>query len=142
MSDKLTPLQQQLLDRADAIFDAVKNATEKAVDFAATQLPDIAIQYITFYRTVYTVQLAIGLILFIFGLYCIFRVGIFDSWKRGKDKWGYWADFRQGAMGMGVISTLVGFLITIFNFRDTVMVWFAPKIFLINTISELIKKVT
>lgn len=48
MTDKaqtLSPIQEELLKRADSIFDSIAKSVAQAKDFAVEQLPDIAIQY-------------------------------------------------------------------------------------------------
>lgn len=56
-ADKLSPLQQNLLDRADSIFAAIGNTVTKATDFATAEIPDIAYQYVAYGRVMATVIL-------------------------------------------------------------------------------------
>lgn len=48
MADKLSPIQEELLKRADSIFSSVATAVGQAKDIAVEQLPDIAYQYIAY----------------------------------------------------------------------------------------------
>jgi hypothetical protein len=58
----LSPMQNELLRRADSIFDSISNTVSKASDLAiqggkavAEQIPDIAFQYIAYGRVANTV---------------------------------------------------------------------------------------
>lgn len=62
---ELSPIQKELLDRADTIFKTIAEAASKAASFAAEQLPDIAIQYIAMER-VYLTSIIVGSILAFF----------------------------------------------------------------------------
>ena len=138
-NDQLTPLQQQLLDRADSIMDSMANTVEKASTFAAEQVPDIALQYVAFGRASLSAYMAISVIIFCVAFWMCIRVGVMNS--RGYPTDGYtWDERRIGATifggGMGVASLIVFFV----NLNNFIMVWVAPKIWLINEIARLVKR--
>lgn len=138
-NDQLTPLQQQLLDRADSIMDSIATTVNKASTFAAEQVPDIALQYVAFGRASISAYVAISVIVFCIAFWLCIRVGIMNS--RGYPADGYsWDDRRIGATlfggGMGVISIIAFFI----NLNNFIMVWVAPKIWLINEIARLVKR--
>ena len=139
VSDKLTPLQQALLDRADAIMDSMSAAVSKASSFAADQVPDIAIQYVAYGRASLTTYTVIAVILLITGFWLSVRVGIMNS--RGYPENSYnWDDRRTGGVVAGVPCSLLGIAVFLHNLSNLIMVWVAPKIWLINEISHLVKK--
>ena len=47
-AESLSPMQAELLKRADDIFKSIGEAVTKASDIAAEQIPDIAMQYVTY----------------------------------------------------------------------------------------------
>lgn len=139
VSDKLTPLQQALLDRADNIMDSIATTVNKASAFAADQVPDIALQYVAFGRASLTTYMIIALMLLIIGLWLAVRVAIMNSRQYPEDSYS-WDDRRTGAMISGLAMSVMGVAVFLHNLNNFIMVWVAPKIWLINEISHLVKK--
>jgi hypothetical protein len=137
----LSPMQQELLHRADAIFASVGKAVEKAGNFAAEQIPDIALQYVAFGRAIESSYMAIGVLLFLTGLYLLVRVAVMDSRKMGITGYDTWADGRVGAVVSSIPMIIVGFMTMMINIKAFFMVWFAPKVWLILELVHLIKAV-
>lgn len=139
VNDNLTPLQQALLDRADSIMDSISSTVDKASSFAAEQVPDIALQYVAYGRAALTTYVVMSLIGFTIALWLAVRVGIMNSRGYPVDRYS-WDDRRVGAtiagLGGGMISVMVFFI----NLNNFIMVWVAPKIWLINEIARLVKK--
>jgi hypothetical protein len=129
---KLSPMQEQLLQRADAIFSSISNTVAKATDFAGEQIPDIALQYVMFGRA-YTTAIVLGSIAFIIG-YMIFLY---------KNRTVINDDSTTGLLFIttifGAIGSLVASMMALFNFKEFVLVWAAPKIWLITEIVKLVK---
>lgn len=140
-NEKLSPLQQELLSRADSIFASIGTAVGKATDFASVQIPDIAIQYVAYGRVYATVLMVFALTTFIFGMWLAIGVAVMDYFKAGCGRYhGYiWADSRDAAMILGIPISIVGFLMILFNVSNFIMVWFAPKIWLITELVKLAK---
>jgi hypothetical protein len=139
VSDNLTPLQQALLDRADSIMDSMARTVEKASAFAADQVPDIALQYVAYGRASLTAYVVISLMLVALAFYMGVRIGLMNS--RGYPENSYsWDDRRTGAMMVGVPCAALGIGIFLHNLNSFIMVWVAPKIWLINEIAHLVKK--
>ena len=68
MNKDLSPLQQELLTRADNIFSSISDVVGKTTTFAAEQIPDIALQYVAYGRVISTMTVVVGLTLLIIGL--------------------------------------------------------------------------
>ena len=139
VNDQLSPLQQQLLDRADSIMNSIATTVDKASTFAAEQVPDIALQYVAFGRASLSAYMAIGVIVFCVAFWMCIRIGIMNS--RGYPTDGYtWDERRIGATlfggGLGAVSVAV----LLINLNNFIMVWVAPKIWLINEIARLVKR--
>lgn len=139
MGNKLSPLEQELLNRADAIFTYVGEAAEKAANFAGQQIPDIAIQYIA-YNRVY-LSLVVGIACFILFLqqflvlkYCRARDKYYKD-EGGYNDDGHWFAYFLSTLiiGLGSVTAILA------NMKELIMVWVAPKIFLIEHIVHLVK---
>ncbi len=117
-------LSQELLKRADSILDAVGKAASKAGEFASEQLPDIAMQYIAFGRTYETSMLALG----VAGI----AVTIWGTVKMCKNELAELSPIM--VFPLGIFTTLAGT-----HIKSTILVWAAPKIYLITSIAALLK---
>ena len=143
MNKDLSPLQQELLTRADTIFLSIGDVVGKASTFAAEQIPDIALQYVAYGRVISTMTVVVGLTLLIIGLWLIIRVAVQDCYKSNgeyENRRDMWSEVRTGAMLVGVMLAVVGFLVSAINMAKFVMVWFAPKIWLMIEIVHLVKR--
>lgn len=139
VSDKLTPLQQALLDRADSIMDSIATTVDKASTFAAEQVPDIALQYVAYGRASLTTYMILGVTLLAIGLWLAVRVAIMNSRNFPENTYN-WDDRRIGAMISGLVTTGIGLGVFLHNLNNFIMVWVAPKIWLINEIAHLVKR--
>lgn len=138
MSDKLSPMQEQLLGQASNILQSVTDTVSKAADFASAQVPDIALQYVTYGRASATaLEFFLLLCVLLFAYLCIF-VGMLNV-RKMKDTYSSWSTERFMATmagGAGLLFSTTFFMINLPNFF---MVWFAPKVWLIKEIVNLVK---
>lgn len=137
-TETLTPLQAELLSRADSIFDSIGKSVEKASTFASEQIPDIAMQYVAFGRASSSVFLAICFLMFIVGSWLLIRVAVMNS-RKYPESWAL-DDRRVGAALAGAPLMIVSFIAMIISLNSFLMVWFAPKVWLINELAHLVKK--
>lgn len=133
MNKDLTPLQQELFNRADSIVSAigqtlttVTDAAKQAGGYILEQLPDVAIQYITYGRASLTTFIALGLLLIITSFY------IFKRWSN---------ELEDIAILFSAIFFLSGGVIVAANIKEFLMVWFAPKVWLLIEIANLVKQI-
>jgi hypothetical protein len=143
----LSPIQNEVLKRADAILDSIGSAVSKASDLAmqggravAEQIPDVAFQYVAYGRVLATAYILLGIAFMTVGIWLARKYG-FMNVQKAKNTGAGWADSRIASIVVGVISTLVGFIITLVNLKSFVLVWFAPKVWLLLEIVELVKQV-
>lgn len=128
----ISPMQQELLDRADSIFSGISSAVSTAKDFAVEQLPDIAYQFVAFGRFYESAVFALGLILFSVGMYLVVQLVVRNKSNcRGGNEVGY--------VIAGGFTSLVGVFNIFDTFKSFAMVWFAPKIWLVVEIVKLVK---
>ena len=137
--ETLSPLQTELLSRADAIFASISTAVGKATDFAAVQIPDIAMQYVTFGRAYSSIVILVAIVILLIGLFLIVFVAIKNCYKIPSCYYGSWGDGRTSALIFGGGFVFVGFTLFAINMYDFLMVWFAPKIWLITELVKLAK---
>lgn len=145
----LSPMQEQLLAQASNILQAVSNSVGRATDFAvdvgtkagnfaAEQLPDIAYQYIAYGRTYETLFELIFLSLFVLGVWLAVFVGFSNRFKIA-DSYGDWGASRNTAIVAGTLLSVFTLVPLIGNLSNFVMVWVAPKVWLIREIVHLVK---
>lgn len=129
--ETLSPIQQELLSRADSIFASIGTAVGKATDFAAVQIPDIAIQYVAYGRAYSTITIIFSLVLLLLGLWLFVGICVMDC---TEDE-----NHRIGGFFVGMPLTVVGISLMAQHMSNFMMVWFAPKIWLITELVKLAK---
>lgn len=139
-AESLTPLQEELLRRADSIFDGISKTVNQAATFAGEQIPDIAYQYVAWGRGYLTAYVVIGAVILAIGMFLALRIGFFNSRKLKNDYSGDWHGARIVAVVLGSMVTAIGFIVVMHNLKELIMVWAAPKIWLINEIVMLVKR--
>lgn len=137
--ETLSPMQSELLNRADQIFSSIANSVAQAGSFVAEQVPDVALQYVAFGRAYQTALLVLGLSLFIFGIYMMVSWACFNKFNRPSDRDGAWGGSRVVMFIGSLFPMIIGFIIFFTNIKDTLLVWFAPKVWLILELAELAK---
>lgn len=125
-------MSEQLQNKAVEILTAMQTATEKAGSFAMEQLPDIAQSYIVYGRASTPLYMVLALL-------CFMCVGLLIKFtytrSKGKDfiteEWlGTWVlSLILLPVGTGLLAHL----------NDFLLVWFAPKVWLIKELATLLK---
>lgn len=145
--DGLSPMQREVLERVDSIFGAISNTVNKAGELTAKggevlseQLPDIAYQYVAFGRAVSTAAILLGIVLTWIGYHLFWNIACRNS-RNLPDELYEWHNGRVFSLIVGLIGIVAGFLTTVFNTKGFLLVWFAPKLWLILEIIELVKQV-
>jgi len=138
--ETLSPMQQELLNRADEIFKSIGNVVNSAAEFGKEQIPDIAYQFIMYSRAYISLTAFLAFFMMCIGLWLVINVAIRDTRNLGMTKYeSDWVGVRYVAILAGIIITVVSTIIFFFKLKMLIMVWFAPKIFIILGISELIR---
>jgi hypothetical protein len=128
-AEPMSEMQKELLNRADSIMLWVQESVTKAGQFAAEQIPDIAMQYVAYGRAMSTfaVVIAIGLLFLSFALF------------KKAAKRGHASDAGFFSALGGVVSIIVGGIVLLINTSTVFMVWFAPKVWLLREVVNLVK---
>ena len=122
-------LQTQLAD----IIAAIHRAASAGADFALSQLPDIAQQYVIYGRVSGTLLVLIGFALVLLSVWMLRKAVQIDVTDNGN---------YDVSMALGVPSPFIacfGIVLVCINFSSTLMVWVAPKVWLLKELATLLK---
>lgn len=145
-------MKEQLQDKLVEIITQIQSAVVKASDFAMDQIPDIAVQYVVYGRALNTISALACIVLFTsimyFGLSNYRRMGKEnEEWRQGNpkpDKWGSTFPPHDGSDRIGLLVLTIGasafpFFIAFEYIQRSLLVWIAPKVWLIQEIGKLVK---
>lgn len=119
----MNDIQTKLLEQASDILTGVSNTVSKASNLAADQLPEIATQYIAYGMAWYT------------AIFILLSVGTAAIWIFTIK---YSEDLDDAVVPLGFIG-LAGIGFSVLALKTAMMVWFAPKVWLIKEIVDLVK---
>lgn len=123
-------MNEQLQNKLAEILGQIASGVKMAGDFTMTQLPDIAQQYVLYGLIKNTIFLVLFLIV-IAGL----AKSILWTFRRPSME-----DELKGPFVFFEVLAIVGFgAFTLIQAKETLLVWFAPKVWLIKEIAGLIK---
>jgi hypothetical protein len=112
------------------ILGAISDGVAQAKDFAVEQLPDIAQQYILLGRAWETIAFSISVAAVVGLIYGVVKIAKSQS-MYDDERWTL-AILTAGA-------AFLALLIAIHNLKDFLLVWFAPKLYLIQGLAQLVK---
>ena len=138
IKNELSQMQQEVLNRADAIFSSIASTVSSTVDFAKEQIPDIAVQFITYSRAYYTLVEILGFIFLSLVYWLVVSVAFKNRFKCVSPH-NEWHGARVGALLFGLLLIIPTMGIIFGNTKTFLLVWFAPKIFLIQSLVNLAK---
>ena len=120
-------MNEQLQGKLVEILASIQNAARATGDFAMRELPDVAQSYVMYGRAIHTIALIFGVVIAI-GLVVL----IVKKWEdvTGYEVWPIPVLLVGGGGSFTLIAT---------NFAPTLLVWFAPKVWLLNEIASLSK---
>jgi hypothetical protein len=119
-------LQSQLVE----VLTGISEGVAQAKDFAIEQLPDVAQQYIMFGMVWETALLVIFAVLITLIAFGIWKIWVSDS-----------LEFEAGAglIILGFCAEIALLFAFIFQLKPVLLVWFAPKLYLLQGIAGLVK---
>lgn len=141
----MNEVAQELLKRADVIGAWLSGAVTKTADFATTQAIDIAMQYVLYGRLFYTFIIFISVVTMFVALWYFFVKGVNNTSaivnRPGCYSDGDWLASRSCAALGGGFGAGVSFIAFAVNVKEFLMVWAAPKVWLMIQLAELSKEV-
>lgn len=141
----MNEVAQELLKRADVIGAWLSGAVTKTADFATTQAIDIAMQYVLYGRMLYTFVVITSIVAFAVSLWFFFVKGVNNTpaivHRPGRFDDGDWLASRVDATLIGGFGSVVSFIVCAANVKEFLMVWAAPKVWIMIQLAELAKGV-
>ena len=132
-------MKEELQDKLVEILAAIQTTAGQAKDFTLAQLPDIAQSYVMYGRVKSAVLVTL-LLLIAAGLLALAVHAYKNPWNISEYSWdrdkkrseSNWMAMWLGG-GLGIFMIFAAF--TTFNW----LVWFAPKVWLLKEIANLLK---
>lgn len=137
----MNEIAQEVFKRADVIGDWASGKLGQTIDTATQQVIDLAMQYVMYGRIYNTVTFIIACGFLWFTLWLALSKGFLDKenvLKEGRNK-GNWEPSRVGYAFAGVFLSLFSVISFLSSIKDVILVWAAPKIWLIVQLAELAK---
>lgn len=141
----LSPLQQEVLNRADAIVASIRESISKAGEFLMEHLPSLAQEYIAYGRASVTVYVLIGIALLMYaGLNFWLNKSRFEQIKHEVDhSYNDMPGFKNFLYIISLVASGVfGLILVLANLSELLKVWFAPRIWLLENIVNLVKRIS
>ena len=125
-------MKNELEPKLVEVIGQLQGAVMKASDFAIQQLPDVVQSYILYGRISSLVTLMLELAI-LYGCWRLYKLPVKESSYGGGDD----VVAILKTMFSGTVGVITLFL-TLFSIQETVLVWAAPKIWLIKELGKLI----
>lgn len=129
-------MNQSLQDQLAKVIQTLAASVQKTADFAVAELPDIANQYLMYGRVQATLVFMLFLSCFIISLAISLKCGYLS---KAVDRWEDWTDSRTNAAVIGSFGALISGTITLCIAPNFLLVWIAPKVWLIREFINLVK---
>ena len=123
-------MKNELEPKLVEVIGQLQGAVMKASDFAIQQLPDVVQSYILYGRIRSLLTLMVELVI-LYGCWRLYKLPVKESYYGGDEAVILKTTFS------GVVGVVTLFF-TLFSIQETVLVWAAPKIWLIKELGKLI----
>lgn len=120
-------MKEELQGKLVEILTSIQSAAGKASDFAMEQLPDIAQSYVAFGRASLTLYVLASLVALVF------------IWWKAVPKIEMAVDAEGFGYFSGVMLSVAPVIVVLANTSSTLLVWFAPKVWLLKEIAGMLK---
>lgn len=124
-------MNEQLQGKLVEILSAIQSSAKTAGDFALEQLPDIAQQYVMYGRVMSLVGCLILIAATVFLGWIIHRLSV---WGKKADEPLAWLAMTFPGFGIAM-----AFIALWDQIATAGLVWFAPKVWLIKELAQLVK---
>lgn len=141
----MSEIAQELLKRADVIGEWLSGAVTKTADVATAQAIDIAMQYVMYGRFFFTSVIVASTFASVALVWYFFTKGVnnTDAVVRSPNQFrdGDWLAERIVAFFIGGPAAAASLIVLTANLKEFLMVWAAPKVWLMIQLAELAKQV-
>lgn len=124
-------MKNELEPKLVEVIGQLQGAVMKASDFAIQQLPDVVQSYILYGRISSLVTLMLELAI-LYGCWRLYKLPAKESYYGGADEAVLLKTMFSGTVGG------ITLFFTLFSAQEIVLVWAAPKIWLIKELGKLI----
>jgi hypothetical protein len=141
-------MKDELQGKLVEILTSIQGAVGKASDFAMVQLPDIAQQYVAYGRAYTALVMAVGVAIFCCGFWAVAFVNAkhraadaayAEAKEKDKSEWrGHFFE-ASDAYPFPFIPFVIGAFVVFLDAQQFMLVWFAPKVWLLKEIAGLLK---
>lgn len=129
-------MNEQLQTKLIEIVSEIQSGVKTAGNFALEQLPDIAQQYVAYGRFSLTLYIVLAIVLVLLALFGVIKLC----------KWSALSYVEQPnepvyaitIVGSG-LAGILGVMVFCVNVSEFILVWTAPKVWLIKELAHLIK---
>lgn len=148
-------MKEELQGKLVEILTSIQEAAGKAGEFAMEQLPDVAQSYVAYGRAITSLGMFVAVLLVALGVYCVYWVSRHDA--EGHKAYeaamaalppagqNYRPVFRHDFpremdyFPLQYLPFVAAVLLFGFSVNKFMLVWFAPKVWLLKEIATLIK---
>lgn len=134
-------MEKELQGKLVEILTSIQDGVGQAKDFALGQLPDIAQSYIAYGRLSASLAVAIGLALVAVAPWALFRMAYHDRLYLTTSGEEEATHKGKGFLlfVVGVAGGAVGVALLLINVQSAMLVWMAPKVWLLKQLASLIR---
>jgi Na+-transporting NADH:ubiquinone oxidoreductase subunit NqrD len=141
-------MNEQLQNAVATILDRAVTGIDSSVDFMQAELPEVIEQLLMWYAVKGVILVFIGLFLIIPFILVMKKIASKDIHSATCDS--FWVTYYShignglggGAMLLVIfsgVSSLIGSLLVLFNIMVPIQIWIAPKIWLMEYASSIVK---
>jgi hypothetical protein len=123
-------MNDELQSKLVEVLTGISEGVSQAKDFAIEQLPDVAQQYIMFGMVWETSLLALYVTFM-----ALIAFGLWKLWRSDTVEF----EAQAGLIVFGIFSEIALIFAFIFQLKPVLLVWFAPKLYLLQGIAGLVK---
>ena len=139
----MSEIAQELIKRADLIGAWLTGTAAGVADVATQQAIEIAMQYVAFGRVYLTVTVGIALAVAALCTYLWVYKGVLNTSAIVNNPSSYhhgdWTASRIVATVIGGFGSLVFSIVFLANLKEFILVWTAPKVWLMIELTTLVK---
>ena len=134
-------MEKELQGKLVEILSSIQAATGKASDFAMEQLPDIAQSYVAYGRVSSSLFALAAIAAAAASFHIAYNKGFNDKAATHQDgcQKGDWHDSRIAFTIIGSVCFLFAFLVCVPVINEALLVWLAPKVWLLKELAQLVK---